>query len=439
MRDSIPSTLSTAEIIEAAKLYRKESLRPLSEYQIRMNEEAAKLALQNPILIQRGHRHDLLEKAREVVSATYQFKKGKSRSKKLSPQPDVSGTPVNRTKRIDSEVRGRRIKELEEDLKQLDQQIMFKEKRRDQAETVRNYKLCDELTEDVGKLKGTRREAFNELKRFQRKEKQARWYQEKRWRSSYGSAEKKPRKSSGSGGVFSDSDTPLESPSSVVTDATIILSDSGSEMELGHPFSSLLSASSASTEEVVDTDHNDSASLACVTATAPSVQGRSSTLSPVSLFPVPKVSIRQRCSSSTVSPASPQSHSPSSEHFSPPPVSARGRSPSSTLPKSGASSRGRSPTFFPGPTRSHSCTPEASRSPSPVPGQIHSPVSVLSRSGRSNSPTSRPSSPILSQAHSSLSVSSGAHSLSPPSGSDQVFSQGLLARSSSVQGGPSPY
>ena len=71
----------------------------------------------------------------------------------------------------------------------------------------------------------------------------------------YGSAEKKPRKSSGSGGVFSDSDTPLESPSSVATNATIVSSDSGSEMELGHPSSSLLSASS--TEAVVDTDCNE--------------------------------------------------------------------------------------------------------------------------------------------------------------------------------------
>ena len=141
----------------------------------------------------------------------------------------LSGPPVTRTKR---EVRGRN-KELEEDLKQLDQQIMFKEKRRDQAETVRNYKLCDELTEDVGKLKTARREAFNELKRFQRKEKRARWYHEKKRRSSYGSTEKRPRKSNGSGGIFSDSDTPLESPSSVATDATIILSDSGSEMESG--------------------------------------------------------------------------------------------------------------------------------------------------------------------------------------------------------------
>ena len=197
----------------------------------------------------------------------------------------LSGTPVNRTKR---EVRGRN-KELEEDLKQLDQQIMFKEKRRDQAETIRNYKLCDELTEDVGKLKTARREAFNELKQFQRKEKRARWYHEKKRRSS---AEKRPRKSSGSGGIFSDSDTPLESPSSVATDATIILSDSGSEMESGHSSSSLLSASSTE---------------------------------------------------------------------------------------------------------------------------------------------------VVSQAHSSFSFSSGACSLSPPSGSDQVFSRGLLARSSSVQGGPFPY
>ena len=75
MRDSIPTALSTTEISEAAKLFRKESLRPLTEYQKRINEEAAQLALQNPVLIQRGHRHDLLERAREVVSASYQFKK----------------------------------------------------------------------------------------------------------------------------------------------------------------------------------------------------------------------------------------------------------------------------------------------------------------------------------------------------------------------------
>lgn len=71
------------------------------------------------------------------------------------------------------------MKELEENLKQLDQQIMFKEKRRDQAESFRNYKLCDLLTEEIGKLKSTRRETFNELKLFQKKEKQAKWYLER--------------------------------------------------------------------------------------------------------------------------------------------------------------------------------------------------------------------------------------------------------------------
>lgn len=93
-----------------------------------------------------------------MVASSYQFKKGKSRSKKLSPQSSASSTPVTR-KKMDSELRQTRMKELE-NLKQLDQQIMFKEKRRDQAESVRNYKLCDLLTEEIGKLKSTRRETF---------------------------------------------------------------------------------------------------------------------------------------------------------------------------------------------------------------------------------------------------------------------------------------
>ena len=318
-------------------------------------------------------------------------------------------------------------------MKQLDQQILFKEKRHDQAESVRNYKLCDELTEEVGKLKATRREAFNELKLFQKKEKQARWYQEKRRRSTDGSAEKKPRKSSGSGGFFSDSDTPLESPSSVATDATVLLSDAGSEMELGHPSCSSLSASGASTEDVatvVDADDRTAASSA--SATTPSAHqslGRSCSLTPMSLFPVPKVkssSSRRHYSSSTVTPTSTPSRSPSSEPFSPPIISARGRSPLLTFPKSSSSSRGRSPTFFPAPTQSHSSTPEASRSPSPLPGPIHSPVSVLSRSNRSRSPMSKSSSPIPSEAQSSSTPSSEAHSVSTRSfsGDQQVFFPG---------------
>ena len=249
-----------------------------------------------------------------------------------------------------------------------------------------------------------------ELKLFQKKEKKARWYQEKKRRLSDGSAEN-PRKSSGSGGLFSDSDTPLESPSSVATDATIILSDSGSEMELGHPFCSSVSASGASTDDVVtvvDSDHSNAASSPSATATTPSTQQtsrRSCSLTPMSLFPVPKLkssSKRRRCSSSAVSPTSAPSSS-SSALFSPPLISAQGRSPLFTLPKSGSSSRGRSPTFVPAPTRSRSSTPEASRSPSPLPGPIRSPVPVPPRSGQSHSPATSEAcspSPVPSEAHS---------------------------------------
>ena len=215
----------------------------------------------------------------------------KEQSKKLSPQPNTSGTPVAR-KKIDSEMRRTRMKELDEDMKQLDQQIMFKEKRRDQAESVRNYKLCDLLTEEIGKLKGTRRETSNELKLFQRKEQQAKWYLEKRRKSSDGSSVKKPRKSSG--GFFSDSDNPLESPSSVATDATVSLSDSGSEMESGCPFNVLASASGASTDELmVDTIDTGSVSEATSLAPSPCSSGATSSKSN---------SKRRCCSSSADSP-----------------------------------------------------------------------------------------------------------------------------------------
>ena len=206
-------------------------------------------------------------------ASSYQFKKGKSCSKKLSPQSSPSSTPVTR-KKMDSELRRTRIKELEEDLKQLDQQIMFKEKCRDQAESVRNYKLCDLLTEEIGKLKSTSRETFNELKLFQKKEKQAKWYLEKRRRSSDGSAVKKPRTSSTSGGFLSDSDNPLESPSSVATDATIILSDSGSEIESRCPSNALASASGASADELgVNTIETDNVSEGTSLAPSPCSSG----------------------------------------------------------------------------------------------------------------------------------------------------------------------
>ena len=53
----------------------------LTDFQERVNAAAVELALQNPALVRKGNRGELLEVARKKVSESYTFKKGKSRSK----------------------------------------------------------------------------------------------------------------------------------------------------------------------------------------------------------------------------------------------------------------------------------------------------------------------------------------------------------------------
>lgn len=53
------------KVREAARIYKKKSSRPLSNYQKQVNEEAAQLALSDPSLLNR--RGDLLELAQKRV------------------------------------------------------------------------------------------------------------------------------------------------------------------------------------------------------------------------------------------------------------------------------------------------------------------------------------------------------------------------------------
>ena len=47
---------------------------------------------------------------------------------------------------------------------------------RDSANLSRNYKLCDQLTEEMSELKGKKRECEKELNTLKRKQQQAAWY-----------------------------------------------------------------------------------------------------------------------------------------------------------------------------------------------------------------------------------------------------------------------
>lgn len=71
------------EIVEKATIYRKEGVRPLTNYQKSLNNAAQTLSLKDPGLLSK--RQMLIEMAREkIIGEDFQFVKGKSRSKKLT-------------------------------------------------------------------------------------------------------------------------------------------------------------------------------------------------------------------------------------------------------------------------------------------------------------------------------------------------------------------
>ena len=108
------------EVREAAKIYRKESSRPLNEYQKQINEAAQDICLKNPTML-RNRAH--LEAAREVVDSTYTVKKGKSRSKKFM----TSGPAPAKRHKLNKEYREHRMKELEDELKNVSERIAYRD------------------------------------------------------------------------------------------------------------------------------------------------------------------------------------------------------------------------------------------------------------------------------------------------------------------------
>lgn len=67
--------------------------------------------------------------------------------------------------------------ELQEDIKDLIDQLKYNEKRRDQAASSRNYKICNQLTEEMAAVK--KRESVRKLRQWNRKQQQANWYKKK--------------------------------------------------------------------------------------------------------------------------------------------------------------------------------------------------------------------------------------------------------------------
>lgn len=122
----------------------------------------------------------LLQYARQkVVENGYFFKKGKSRSL-LSESAEPAS---KRSKRTDQVVRTETLQRLESELKITNQRINIKEKQCEQGAAVKNYKLCNDLLEEINSLTKEKHETQAEISVLKRKNKKSNWYMKHKQRS----------------------------------------------------------------------------------------------------------------------------------------------------------------------------------------------------------------------------------------------------------------
>ena len=160
------------------KMYEIFKKNKLTDYQKRINDEAGKIAMNHPELL--AKRGELLEKARaNVRESGYDYKKGKSRSKN---QKEVDHEILNvspKRSKIIAELRQKRMKELQDEISILDEQIKFKVMRRKECELKKQYRACEEITAKILSVTHQQNEKNRELT-YLSKEKKSLWYKDRK-------------------------------------------------------------------------------------------------------------------------------------------------------------------------------------------------------------------------------------------------------------------
>ncbi len=70
--------------------------------------------------------------------------------------------------------------DLQEDFKDLSDRIGFKEHRRTAAQNIKEYKKCEDITEEISSLRRKRCEVESELTQLETKNRQSKWYYKKK-------------------------------------------------------------------------------------------------------------------------------------------------------------------------------------------------------------------------------------------------------------------
>jgi len=138
-----------------------------------MNEVAGDICVKDIAML--GDKGKLLELARvKLHERGYIYSKGKSRSRVLNPE--ATNQEKQKRQRIDQTERKHCIENLQDELKDLGKHITVKERRIEQAQTGMNFKLCDQLSDEISKLKAKKREVDTRLQVILHKEKQSKSY-----------------------------------------------------------------------------------------------------------------------------------------------------------------------------------------------------------------------------------------------------------------------
>ena len=168
---------AVASLEEASKIYgRGARLKPLTEYEIAINAASLKLSQEDPSLL--VHRDKLFEKARgKVREDGFKFKKGLSRSKSVTDTSDGKKNELTvKSVKTSSYDRKHRLEQIEKELDETQKAIKIKEHRRNKAQSVKNFSLCDTLSTEIRSLLSEKGTLEQEQRILKRKEGQSNWY-----------------------------------------------------------------------------------------------------------------------------------------------------------------------------------------------------------------------------------------------------------------------
>lgn len=72
------------------------------------------------------------------------------------------------------------MQQIKEEVKIIKTQLSFKERRVEAGAQLKNFKLCDQLTDEISELQRQRRALEMELQCLEKKEKKSNWYQKQK-------------------------------------------------------------------------------------------------------------------------------------------------------------------------------------------------------------------------------------------------------------------